>query len=61
MEKKNLFLEVRKIQSIEKSQRLDRAATLASILRGFCSSKTRMIGHFTDDDRVLEIRKFRRS
>ena len=43
-----------KIQSIEKSQRLDQAATLASILRGFCSSKTRMIGHFTDDDRVLE-------
>ncbi|HSV09514.1 MAG TPA: bifunctional rhamnulose-1-phosphate aldolase/short-chain dehydrogenase, partial [Hanamia sp.] len=23
-------------------------------LRGFCSSQTKMIGHFTDDDRVLE-------
>ena len=24
------------------------------MLRGFCSSQTKMIGHFTDDDRVLE-------
>src|SRR6185437_9158540 len=30
------------------------AAALAPILRGFCSSHTKMIGHFTDDDRVLE-------
>lgn len=30
------------------------AATLAPILRGFCSSQTRMIGHFTDDERVLQ-------
>ncbi|MCI0613875.1 class II aldolase/adducin family protein, partial [bacterium] len=43
-----------KIKSLEKSKRLNQAASLAPILRGFCSSKTRMIGHFTDDDRVLE-------
>ena len=43
-----------KIKSLEKSKRLNQAATLAPILRGFCSSMTRMIGHFTDDDRVLE-------
>lgn len=43
-----------KIQSLEKTQRQEQAATLAPILRGFCSSQTRMIGHFTDDDRVLE-------
>lgn len=43
-----------KIQSLAKEQRLEQAATLAPILRGFCSSQTRMIGHFTDDDRVLE-------
>ncbi|OJY89420.1 MAG: short-chain dehydrogenase [Sphingobacteriales bacterium 40-81] len=43
-----------KIQSLPKNERLDKAAALAPVLRGFCSSKTNMIGHFTDDDRVLE-------
>jgi len=43
-----------KLASLEKSERLDQAAALAPILRGFCSSKTKMIGHFTDDDRVLQ-------
>jgi len=43
-----------KIQSVSKPNRIAQAATLAPILRGFCSSQTRMIGHFTDDDRVLE-------
>ena len=37
------------------AQRLAQAAKLAPVLRGFCSSHTRMIGHFTDDDRVLEL------
>ena len=43
-----------KIQSLPKNERLDKAVALAPVLRGFCSSATRMIGHFTDDDRVLE-------
>ncbi|MBC7902091.1 MAG: bifunctional aldolase/short-chain dehydrogenase [Gemmatimonadaceae bacterium] len=43
-----------KIQSQEKSLRLKQAAGLAPVLRGFCSSKTCMIGHFTDDDKVLQ-------
>jgi rhamnulose-1-phosphate aldolase/alcohol dehydrogenase len=43
-----------KLKSLEKHERLQQAAALAPILRGFCSSQTRMIGHFTDDDRVLE-------
>lgn len=43
-----------KLQSLPKEERLDKAATLAPILRGFCSSQTKMIGHFTDDDRVLQ-------
>jgi rhamnulose-1-phosphate aldolase/alcohol dehydrogenase len=30
------------------------AIALAPILRGFCSSRNKMIGHFTDDERVLE-------
>ncbi|WP_426667903.1 bifunctional aldolase/short-chain dehydrogenase [Mucilaginibacter sp. McL0603] len=43
-----------KIQSLAAEDRKKQAVTLAPILRGFCSSKTRMIGHFTDDARVLE-------
>jgi len=43
-----------KIKSATPEQRLNQAATLAPILRGFCSSATKMIGHFTDDERVLE-------
>ncbi len=43
-----------KIQSVQKAERLNQASALAPILRGFCSSETKMIGHFTDDDRVLE-------
>ena len=43
-----------KIASLPKEERLAKAAALAPILRGFCSSQTKMIGHFTDDDRVLQ-------
>jgi rhamnulose-1-phosphate aldolase/alcohol dehydrogenase len=43
-----------KIESLPKEERLEKAAALAPVLRGFCSSQTNMIGHFTDDDRVLE-------
>ena len=43
-----------KIQSLKKEDRLSQAALLAPILRGLCSSYNRMVGHFTDDDRVLE-------
>ncbi len=43
-----------KIESASKEDRLKQAAALAPVLRGFCSSNTHMIGHFTDDERVLE-------
>jgi rhamnulose-1-phosphate aldolase/alcohol dehydrogenase len=43
-----------KIQSLPKEERSKKAASFAPILRGFCSSKQKMIGHFTDDERVLE-------
>lgn len=43
-----------KIESLEADARKAQAVALAPILRGFCSSKTKMIGHFTDDARVLE-------
>lgn len=43
-----------KIQSLPAEQRAKQAAALAPVLRGFCSSERHMIGHFTDDARVLE-------
>lgn len=43
-----------KRQSLPEDQRKKQAAALAPVLRGFCSSKQRMVGHFTDDSRVLE-------
>ncbi|MEI7589282.1 MAG: bifunctional rhamnulose-1-phosphate aldolase/short-chain dehydrogenase, partial [Chitinophagia bacterium] len=43
-----------KIKSADAAHRLHQAAALAPILRGFCSSSTKMVGHFTDDERVLE-------
>jgi rhamnulose-1-phosphate aldolase/alcohol dehydrogenase len=42
------------IQSLAINQRKKQAASLAPILRGFCASEKKMIGHFTDDERVLE-------
>ncbi len=43
-----------RIQGLAKKERLDKAAQFAPILRGLCSSENRMVGHFTDDDVVLE-------
>ena len=43
-----------KMQSLPKEQRIAQAAALIPTLRGYCSSNTRMIGHFTDDERVLQ-------
>jgi rhamnulose-1-phosphate aldolase/alcohol dehydrogenase len=53
-----------KIQSLPKGERLKKAAALAPILRGFCSNSDvasippsggrGAIGHFTDDDRVMQ-------
>lgn len=43
-----------KITSPSQALRRQQAALLAPTLRGLCSGNTRMIGHFTDDERVLE-------
>ncbi len=43
-----------KLQSLIKEERINKASALAPILRGFCSSSTKMVGHFTDDERVLQ-------
>jgi rhamnulose-1-phosphate aldolase/alcohol dehydrogenase len=43
-----------KITSLPKEKRQKQAAVLAPVLRGLASSHARMVGHFTDDERVLE-------
>lgn len=43
-----------KIKSASREDRLNQAAAIAPVLRGFCSSHVSMVGHFTDDDRVLQ-------
>ncbi|MBL0269912.1 MAG: bifunctional aldolase/short-chain dehydrogenase [Chitinophagaceae bacterium] len=52
--KKRAIFGGQKLQSLPPVQRKEKAASLAPILRGFCSSQVKMIGHFTDDDRVLQ-------
>lgn len=43
-----------KREALPVEERRKKAAQLAPVLRGCCSSKQRMVGHFTDDDRVLQ-------
>lgn len=43
-----------KVTSLPKEKRQKQASALAPVLRGLASSHARMIGHFTDDERVLE-------
>lgn len=43
-----------KRQSLEKETRHTQAAALAPVLRGLCSATTKMIGHFSDDERLLQ-------
>lgn len=43
-----------KMESLNPEARQLQASKVAPILRGFCSSERKMIGHYTDDARVLE-------
>ena len=43
-----------KVQSLAPKQRKEQAGKIAPLLRGLCSTYKRMIGHFTDDERVLQ-------
>jgi rhamnulose-1-phosphate aldolase/alcohol dehydrogenase len=43
-----------KVAPLKKEDRVSQAIQLAPILRGFCSSNTKMLGHFTDSPEVLE-------
>ena len=51
--KKHVFGGAR-LEPLQKESRLYQAATLGPLLRGLCSGYRQMVGHFTDDDRVLE-------
>ncbi len=53
-EKKGPAFGGKKIENQPAHERTVKAAAIAPILRGLCSAKNRMIGHFTDDERVLE-------
>ncbi|WP_374166610.1 bifunctional aldolase/short-chain dehydrogenase [Arcticibacter sp. MXS-1] len=52
--KKGLVFGGQKIESPSQEVRRKQAARIAPVLRGFCSSERHMVGHFTDDVRVLE-------
>ncbi|MDW7690714.1 bifunctional aldolase/short-chain dehydrogenase [Flammeovirgaceae bacterium SG7u.111] len=41
-------------ESLPADQRTKQASVIAPVLRGLCSSYQQMVGHFTDDERVLE-------
>src|SRR5215212_1888643 len=43
-----------RVRSLPKQDRIAQAVALAPLLRGLCSSHTRMVGHFTEDEKVLE-------
>jgi rhamnulose-1-phosphate aldolase/alcohol dehydrogenase len=43
-----------KVKALPEKKRHSQAAALAPVLRGFCSSSRKMVGHFTDEDRVLQ-------
>ena len=43
-----------KVRALPAEERQQRAAALAPVLRGFCSSNIKMVGHFTDNEKVLE-------
>ena len=52
--KKKTVFGGQQLDALPQEQRLSQAATLIPVLRGYCSSNTSMIGHFTDDERVLQ-------
>lgn len=43
-----------KLAPLTKELRLKQASLIAPVLRGLCSNEKHMVGHFTDDARVLE-------
>jgi rhamnulose-1-phosphate aldolase/alcohol dehydrogenase len=43
-----------KVPAMDEASRREKASAISPVLRGLCSTQRKMIGHFTDDPRVLE-------
>lgn len=43
-----------RVNSLEEAKRHDQAAQIAPVLRGLCSTEKPMVGHYSDDERVLQ-------
>lgn len=54
IEEKGQIFGGQKVESLQADERKNKAAQLMPLLRGLASSESRMIGHFTDSDVVLE-------
>ncbi|WP_223559796.1 bifunctional aldolase/short-chain dehydrogenase [Chryseobacterium lathyri] len=54
IEEKGQVFGGQKVESLPANERKNKAAQLMPLLRGLASSESRMIGHFTDSDVVLE-------
>ncbi|MBH46203.1 MAG: bifunctional rhamnulose-1-phosphate aldolase/short-chain dehydrogenase [Flavobacteriaceae bacterium] len=54
VKEKGIVFGGQKTESLSPEKRSHQAALLFPTLRGLCSSENHMIGHFTDDDKVLE-------
>jgi rhamnulose-1-phosphate aldolase/alcohol dehydrogenase len=54
IEEKGQVFGGQKVESLPANERKNKAAQLMPLLRGLASSESRMVGHFTDSDVVLE-------
>ncbi len=52
--KKSSVFGGQKVESLSKEERSYKAAKILPLLRGFCSSERNMIGHFSDNEVVME-------
>jgi len=54
MEEKGSVFGGQKVESLPKEERFEKAVQIMPLLRGLCASENRMIGHFSDNDVVME-------
>ncbi|MDO7135739.1 bifunctional aldolase/short-chain dehydrogenase [Algibacter lectus] len=54
MEEKGSVFGGQKVESLPKEERFEKAVQIMPLLRGLCASENRMIGHFSDNDMVME-------
>ena len=54
MEEKGSVFGGQKVESLPKEERFEKAVQIMPLLRGLCASENRMIGHFSDNDVVMD-------